>query len=446
MIETSDISINSSGASLVALHGPSPDRWPTRRGSLTRPGKPLHGLPQDFTMQVSDIPDEPDDSEAGRDLPSEIMRQLCCHLVELENRWNAEVRVAVEIMMDTGRRPQEACTLRWDCLTRDTDGKAVLLYDNHKAYRKGRRLPIADATAALITTQQQRVRAQFPRTPIADLVLLPTGYANPDGTKSIADVTQQHREWVLSLPTFVLSMSTPDGAQTVRREIEFDKKNIFPYAYRHTYAQRHADAGVEPDVLRDLMDHRQLTTTQRYYRVSEKRRREAVDRVTTMQFDRSGSRIWRRAQRLLDSEHARRAVGEVQVPYGLCTEPTNVAAGGHDCPVRFRCVGCSHFRTDVSYLPDLEAYLADLLRGRERLAAFAADSWAKAEAMPSDEEITRVRRLVKRVREDLEDLTDEDTLQIQEAIAVVRRSRRVVSLGLPRTGPPEDLRPERPTG
>ncbi|MFF1916781.1 hypothetical protein ACFVYE_35510 [Streptomyces sp. NPDC058239] len=52
-------------------------------------------------------------------------------------------------------------------------------------------------------------------------------------------------------------------------------------------------------------------------------------------------------------------------------------------PVRFRCVGCGHFRTDVSYLPDLEAYLADLLRNRERLAAFAdTDSWARSEVMP----------------------------------------------------------------
>ena len=182
-------------------------------------------------------------------------------------------------------------------------------------------------------------------------------------------------------------------------------------------------------------------------RVTAERRREAVDRVTTLQFDRHGNRIWRQAQALLDSEHARRAIGEVQVPYGLCTEPSNVAAGGHDCPVRFRCVGCPHFSTDVSYLPDLEAYLADLLRGRERLAAFAADSWAKAEAMPSDEEITRVRRLVKRVRADLDDLTEEDRIQIKEAVTVVRRTRRVVSLGLPRVGPPEeDLRPERPTG
>ena len=102
-----------------------------------------------------------------------------------------------------------------------------------------------------------------------------------------------------------------------------------------------------------------------------------------MQFDRHGKRIWRQARALLDSEHARRAAGEVAVPYGVCTEPSNVAAGGQDCLVRFRCVGYGHFRTDVSY-PDLEAYFADLLRNRERLAAFAADSWAKAEAMPSD--------------------------------------------------------------
>ncbi|MFG2631183.1 transposase [Streptomyces sp. NPDC048473] len=108
-------------------------------------------------------------------------------------------------------------------------------------------------------------------------------------------------------------------------------------------------------------------------------------------------------------------------------------------------MGCQHFRTDVSYLPDLEAYLADLLRSRERLTAFAADSWAKSEAMPSDEEITRVRRLVKRVRDDLDDLTDEDRTQIKDAVTVVRRTRQIVSLGLPRVRQDlPDLRPERP--
>jgi hypothetical protein len=228
--------------------------------------------------------------------------------------------------------------------------------------------------------------------------------------------------------------------------LPFDKKRIIVYAYRHTFAQRHADAGVPVDVLRDLMDHRVLETTQSYYRVGEERRREAVERVTTMQFDRHGNRIWREAKALLDSEHARRAVGEVAVPYGSCSEPSNVAAGGDDCPVRFRCVGCGHFSTDVSYLPDLEAYLADLLRNRERLlATIDADEWAKAEAMPSDEEIKRVRRLINSVKADLDDLTDEDRAQIEASVAVVRQARnRVVGLGMPRIRQPlPDIRSER---
>jgi len=186
--------------------------------------------------------------------------------------------------------------------------------------------------------------------------------------------------------------------------------------------------------------------TQRYYRVKEER----AGRLwtgTTMQFDRHGNRVWRQVETLLDSERVRRAVGEVAVPYGVCTEPSNVAAGGEDCPVRFRRVGCGHFRTDVSCLPDLEAYLADLLRSRERLASFVeADAWARSEALPSDNEITRVRRLIKRVRQSLEDLTEEERAAIQQAVTIVRRGRQAVPLGMPRVRQPlPDLRPERLT-
>ena len=71
-------------------------------------------------------------------------------------------------------------------------------------------------------------------------------------------------------------------------------------------------------------------------------------------------------------------------------------AGGRACPFRFRCVGCDHFRTDVSYLPDLTAYLHDLLRDRERaLAATDLDDWAKTEAAPSEDEIRKVKDLIR---------------------------------------------------
>ena len=162
-----------------------------------------------------------------------------------------------------------------------------------------------------------------------------------------------------------------------------------------------------------------------------------------MQFDRHGNRIWRDARALLDDEHARYAVGSVAVPYGTCTEPSNVAAGGNACPVRFRCAGCDHFRTDVSYLPDLTAYLDDLLRTRERLAAAAGiDTWARDQAAPADQEITVIRQLISRIKGDISGLSPDDRARINEAVAVVRK-HRAVSIGMPRLRPAaQSLTPE----
>jgi hypothetical protein len=152
---------------------------------------------------------------------------------------------------------------------------------------------------------------------------------------------------------------------------------------------------------------------------------DAVDTVTARSSDRHGNRIWRDAHALLKSEHARYSVGEVAVPYGSCTEPSNVRATGGACPVRFRCAGCDHFHTDVSHLPELTAYLDDLLRTRERLAAAidGIDEWARADATPTQEEITRIRRLINRVKGDIAELTEPERTQIHDAVAVVRRHR-----------------------
>ena len=416
---------------------------------LTREGQPLHGLPDDFTVLPEDIPEEPEEQDsAGKDLPAEVMRALTSHLDQLEAASGREVRVAVELLMDTGRRPEEIASLMLDCLETDPDGKPVLIYDNHKAYRKDRRLPIAAATAALITAQQERTRARFPLTPDSQLRLIPAPAKNPAGRRPMSDdwISSCHRAWADALPGIAVPTAVDEGGRQVTRMLPFGKEKIIPRAYRHSYAQRHADAGVDVTVLQELMDHRHVFTTQGYYRVGAERRREAVDRVTAMQFDRHGNRVWRQAGALLATEHQRRAVGEVAVPYGGCTEPSNVAANGQDCPLRFRCIGCGHFKTDVSYLPDLERYLADLLRHREKLrAAVDADEWARAEAVPSDNEITRVRRLIERMKGDLDDLTADERGQVEDAVATVRRSRsRITSLGMPKVRQPlPDIRAER---
>ncbi len=387
---------------------------------LTRAGQSAAGLLCDFTIGCGDIPAEPEQREPGRDLTPEVMQILCDSLDMLQP---VEVRTATQIGIDTGRRPEDILDLPLDCLQRDKNGAAVLIYDNAKANRLGRRLPISQPTAAVIIAQQSLVRQRFPHTPIGELKLLPTPRRNPTGGRAItiAMLDQRHREWITALPP----LHTRDG-------VEVDKTRIVPYAYRHTYAQRHADAGVPIDVLADLLDHRNLNVTRRYYRIGEDRRRDAVDRVTARSFDRHGNRIWRDAQALLESEHARYAIGEVAVPYGTCTEPSNVQAGGGACPVRYRCAGCDHFRTDVSYLPDLTAHLDDLLRTRERLTATmdGVDDWARRDATPTQQEITRIRRLINRVKGDIASLDITERTQIDEAVAVIRR-HRAVSLGMP---------------
>ena len=387
--------------------------------SLARAGQPAAGLAGDFGITRADIPALPERGEPGRDLPAEIMTALCAALDELPP---GEIKTAVQIAIDTGRRPEEIMSLPLDCLTRDASGAPVLIYDNLKRDREGRRLPVSEHTAAVITAQQERVTGRYPATPRSRLALLPTPKCNPGGSRNITvdRFEERHREWVTGLGP----LRTADG--TV-----FDSAKIVLYAYRHTYAQRHADAGVPIDVLAELLDHKNLSVTRGYYRVGEDRRRDAVDKVTAMSFDRHGNRTWREARALLDTEHARYAIGQVAVPYGTCTEPSNVAAGGGACPVRFRCAGCDHFRTDVSYLPDLTAHLDDLLRTRERLAAMTGvDDWARAAAAPPEEEITRIRRLIARIEGDITHLNDGERAAIGEAVAVIRK-HRAVNLGMP---------------
>ena len=195
------------------------------------------------------------------------------------------------------------------------------------------------------------------------------------------------------------TVTGPGGQQ---RQEAFDARAVIPYAYRHSYAQRHADQGVPADVLRDFMGHDAIQSTLGYYRITEKRVRAAVDRVSAHQFDGQGRRVFRQIGGLLADEHARMRVGQVAVPFGICTEPSNVKAGGHACPYKYTCLGCGHFRSDPSYLPELKSYLQQLLADQERLnAATDLQDWARAQLAPRGEEITQLRELIRRIEADL---------------------------------------------
>jgi len=56
----------------------------------------------------------------------------------------------------------------------------------HHNNRPGRRLPIAEATAAVITAQKDWASERYPRTPPGKLALFPRDKGNKDGVGQVA--------------------------------------------------------------------------------------------------------------------------------------------------------------------------------------------------------------------------------------------------------------------
>jgi integrase len=184
----------------------------------------------------------------------------------------------------TGLRARDDGSL--DCLF-ESDGY-VLIWDNWKAKRLRRQLPILTQTAEAINRWRDE-RANIPITEASANYLFPgrralshTGQESPHLTSD--DLGNALRRWVRSLDRLNSDVAGIDG-----QPLPFDRSRIFPYAFRHSYAQRLADAGVAVDVLKDLMDHNSIDTTMGYYKVTLNRKRQAVEKMRSLVVDHTGT-------------------------------------------------------------------------------------------------------------------------------------------------------------
>ncbi|HTW06619.1 MAG TPA: site-specific integrase [Acidimicrobiales bacterium] len=334
--------------------------------------------------------------------------------------------LAYKLLKGTGRRVGEVASLRLECLDVDEHGKDILVYDNHKAARMARRLPLADsALVAAIRAQQAWVRSRFPSTPPERLWLLPRPHKNTDGTNHFETglINAWFRAWLERVPRIDAGPLDEHG-----EPVPFDRSAIHPHAFRHTYAQTLADQGVPAPVLRDLMDHRSMSTTLGYYKVQESRKRKAMEVLARHNVDHRG--LARPvAGEPSSSAHLREHISWVAVPMGKCSEPTNVRSGGQACPIRYQCAGCPHFESDPSYLPELRAYANELRREREAMIAAGATDWAV-------EHVSRQLEVIVghvRVHESLlERLGDDERALVEEASATLRKARQSVPVAFGR--------------
>jgi hypothetical protein len=329
------------------------------------------------------------------------------------------------VLRDTGRRPGEVVSLEVGCVE-VIGGAHNLIYDNHKAGRRRRRLPITAATAELLVAWGAR-RERLPAPPGTERRLFPSPMLRSHqslGHLTASCVGVAFRSWVRQIPAIDSELIGPDGTPA-----PFDRSLITPYALRHSYAQRHADAGVPVDVLKELLDHQAVQTTMGYYSVSLKRKRQAIAAVGSLACDSDGN-----PAPFVDALAYQRA--SVSVPFGNCTEPSNVKAGGGHCPIRFQCAGCGFYRPDPSYLPALEEHIASLRADRETARAINAADYVIANLTA---EIDAFCEVSERMRRRLDDLGPDERAEVEQSARILRRARAARSI--PLTAAPGSVAP-----
>jgi hypothetical protein len=90
-----------------------------RAMGLTRSGAPAAGLGEDFALHRDDVPAEPEPGEPGRDLPAEIMRQICAHQPRITSA-GMSTGIELGITPDAAPRRSATCpTTAWPATTAD---------------------------------------------------------------------------------------------------------------------------------------------------------------------------------------------------------------------------------------------------------------------------------------------------------------------------------------
>ncbi len=183
------------------------------------------------------VVEDPNEEQLGKALPESVIRQLDAHIdllgpdgrsgsiaaVDLQ----AMQRTIYALLRDTGRRPGEVVSLKVGCIE-TIDGHPNLVYDNHKAARKRRRLPITTETAGPWRPGSASGPSWVTR-------LSPGDGSSPPRCCEPASLSATHRQ--LRRPCLqTMGSQDPDHRERVDRPdataVPFDRTLIVPYALR----------------------------------------------------------------------------------------------------------------------------------------------------------------------------------------------------------------------
>ena len=288
----------------------------------------LEGLPHDAVIYEEELPDRGD--EMPRFVPEFVMAQLESE-ANLARLLPITTRHLVVLIIETGLRIGDACTLAFNPVIEDSSGWPCLSFHNLKV-RADQLIPLSAKAADVIGSQQDLDRRHWPKgTPW----LFPGIADNDDGSKhySMSTLGRQLAHWEESI-------DLRDEAGVAIR--------VTSHRFRHTLGTRMINHGVPQHMVQRLLGHASPEMTAHYASIHDTTVREAFEHYCRQRVNTAGENLpYDPDAPTATAEWVKHNLARIRdsLPNGYCGRPPQ-----QDCPHPNACLTCPDFQTTPAFL------------------------------------------------------------------------------------------------
>ncbi len=286
---------------------------------LDWPSKPL--------IYTTDLPKER--NTIPKYISEDIIVQLKQHLHQLP-LW---MQNFITILMETGRRISEVCSLPYDCLEKDGDGDLMLRVMEQKLNRT-RLIPISKPCVNAIRSQQIIINESD-----CSKYLFPTHRSD----------SNSH---TVSAPHINRAMNR----LAKNHEIKNSNGVIFNFSshqFRHTIGTQMINQGVPQVIVQKYLGHESPEMTSRYAHLHDATMKKAFVEFQEKMVDVKGKLKSNDEQ--INAKWLKKNIMSQALPNGLCALPLSQKR----CPHANACLTCSNFRTSKQHLSNHKAQLEE---------------------------------------------------------------------------------------
>ena len=281
--------------------------------------------PERPLIYSSDVPK--DIVDYPRYIPDNVIQQLKQSLHHLE----PYMQRFIIILLETGRRISEVCSLSFNCLEQDNQGDWYMQVKEIKL-KNIRLIPISKSSSKAIKEQQDYLNLQSKKSP----------YLFPARRQS------------QSLHVSARHFNTAINELAQKCHIKDVNGNLWRFQshqFRHTVGTSMINNGVPQVMIQQYLGHSSPEMTARYAHIHNETLKQAFKQYETKMINIHGET--KSFKKFLDARWLKKHIMSQALPNGLCTLP--LAQKG--CPHANACLTCAHFCSSKEFLPQHKTQL-----------------------------------------------------------------------------------------